>query len=1362
MSEHKRDVVQKKKKKKAVMSLEVFGKGITNFDGTDFQAWKFEIKQTLIAHGLEEIVSGTRVRPAGDGENATVKAWIRDNAKAMSLIASSVEREQLQGLTSCRTAESMWNTLTGIYERKSASSKLLLLQRYHEYQMKSGDNVIQHVTNVQKLASQLRNAGHEMTEVDIMAKILGSLPAKYSMLATAWDSVQLADQTVGMLLERLIKEESRLATEDSATSALVTEKQRGARAKTNVRSGKKGDQERSTTAECFYCKKKGHFARDCRKRKRDRKFESNAMNDENSAFVITQQRTKYSRSRDAKHNNRNHSNGLVRKLLDSDISDTWITDSGASRHMTYRRDWLTDFKSVHGEVVSLGDGKQCAVSGRGTVNIEKHVDGRWQKGRIDDVLYVPHIKRNLFSVGACTGKSFRVSFNEQSVELTKEGRIHAVGYKQSNDIYRLLFKVVESEEVMAKKVNITTSSMQTWHERLDHMDTKRLRQAVNGELIHDVEIKGNTDFFCESCQYGKAHRLKFNKSKEQAKAWKAGEFIHTDLCGPFSEMSIGGARFYLLLIDEATDYRTVYFLKHKSDVFEHLKEFGNKIRNLFGHSMKVLRADNGREYVNESVMRYLKSHGIQMENTAPHTPEQNGKAERENRTVVESARTMLHAKEMPLKLWAEAVNTAVYILNRASAKSGKEKTPYESWYHKRPDLSHIRIFGSEAYAHINKQFRRKLDKKANKLILVGYQADSSNYRLWDSKTGKIIISRDVTFNECSGQNQDESSNSTTQIWPIKREENEVDKDGIEAQEDVTVNNSSENSDTDQEQAERAENERLQVNPKRQLRDRASLHPPKRYELNYVQFDIPDSFQEAVTGHDSHNWKRAIKDELDAHAKNATWTLVPRPDDRKMIDSKWIFKIIQDPSGKIIRFKARLCARGFQQQSGIDYEETFAPVARYDSLRVLLALATHRDLDMLQFDVRTSFLHGELKETIYMEAPEGLEQFKNQSNTVCKLNKSLYGLKQSSRCWNLKFISFLKTFNFVENKADKCIHRAIINGNVVYLAFFVDDGLILSDSINSIKLILDGLSKAFEISVGNASLFVGMQIVRDRTNKSMFIHQTAYLTRILKKFNMLDAKPVSIPADPHSVLTEDKTESYESCNVPYREAIGSLMFLSLVTRPDIAYAVNVASKHVNKHNNNHWQAVKRIFRYLLNTVGCGLSFESQNKGEALVGYSDADFAGDIDTRRSTTGYMFSVGNMPVTWCSQRQKLVTLSTTESEYVAAATAAKEVAWLRKLLKDLDCPVDQPTKLLVDNQSTIKLIRNPEFHKRTKHIDIKFHFIREKVENDELDVAYVCSEYQLADLLTKALPRNRFYNIKSKLYIFDMKHLNGESVKH
>lgn len=359
----------------------------------------------------------------------------------------------------------------------------------------------------------------------------------------------------------------------------------------------------------------------------------------------------------------------------------------------------------------------------------------------------------------------------------------------------------------------------------------------------------------------------------------------------------------------------MYFIKHKSDVLENLKDFNNIVKNKFGHNIKIIRADNGKEYINHHVMNYLSKQGIIMKNTASYTPQQNGKTKRENRTIIESDRTMLQAKGLPIRLWAEAINTAVYILNRVSIKAGMNMTPYEVWNYRKPDLSHIRIFGSSVFVHIHKQFRHKMDKKAKKLILVGYQCESSNYRLWDSVTNKIIISRDVIFNE-DVKPPVSTSASISQGVCLSRDEKEAEEATSESNSNKLEDNSSEKKSAEIESG--SDSDAVYATPEKQLpekhlRDRVLLRPPKRYELNLTQYNAPKTYREAISGRDSALWKEAIEEELQAHKTNKTWILMPRPINQTIIDSKWIFRIKQDPEGKITRYKARLCARGFKQE-----------------------------------------------------------------------------------------------------------------------------------------------------------------------------------------------------------------------------------------------------------------------------------------------------------------------------------------------------------------------------------------------------------------------------------------------------------------
>ena len=524
--------------------------------------------------------------------------------------------------------------------------------------------------------------------------------------------------------------------------------------------------------------------------------------------------------------------------------------------------------------------------------------------------------------------------------------------------------------------------------------------------------------------------------------------------------------------------------------------------------------------------------------------------------------------------------------------------------------------------------------------------------------------------------------------------------------------------------------------------------------------MPKTYEEAMRSKDSSKWIGAIKKELEAHNTNETWSLVERRPDMKLIDSKWVFRIKNDSTGNVCRYKARLCAHGFMQRQGVDFTETFALVVQYDSVRVLLAVVVEKNYNLAQFDVQTAFLYGKLDEEIFMEIPQGLSvKGSSVKNIVCRLGKSLYGLKQAPRCWNREFSSFLREFKFRETDVDQCIFVGDVNGSKVYLALYVDVGLIAAESNGVLKRVLLHLGKSFKITIGDSSLFVGMQIKRNRDERSVFVHQSAYARRVIEKFGMSDAKSLSVPVDPHVALKPVVKEEEKNENFPFRESVGSLMFLATVSRPDIAYAVNSVSRFLNNYSDDHWRAVKRILAYLLGTINHGIEF--RGGGSKLVGYSDADYAGDVETRRSTTRYVFQLAGGPITWAGQRQKLVTLSTTQAEYVAASVTSREAIWLRKLLSDIGCPCVGATVIFVDNQSAIRLVRNPELHKRTKHIDIRYHYIREKVEEKKLKVMYVQTEQQKADIFTKALTRERLCMLRENISMNECRtRKNGGSI--
>jgi hypothetical protein len=469
-----------------------------------------------------------------------------------------------------------------------------------------------------------------------------------------------------------------------------------------------------------------------------------------------------------------------------------------------------------------------------------------------------------------------------------------------------------------------------------------------------------------------------------------------------------------------------------------------------------------------------------------------------------------------------------------------------------------------------------------------------------------------------------------------------------------------------------------------------------------------------------------------------------------VGCKWVFKTKRTADGVVDRYKARLVAQGFSQQAGVDYDEVYAPVAKYKSIRTLLAIGNQLDLEIHQMDVVAAFLNGDLTDTIYMKQPEG---FVNQDhpNKVCMLKKSLYGLKQSARCWNDKIDAYLKASEYKQSSADPCIYyRTQMIGNkavVVFIGVYVDDTIFMSNDTAVLEAEKARISSEFAMDDrGEIHFILGMEVKRDRARKIITISQKAYLESVLTRFGMNECNPVSTPLETGKRF-ERLSEGDETVDIKlFQAAIGSLNYAAIATRPDLSLAVGLLSQHMVNPGKDHWSGIKRVLRYVKGTVDFGLRFEASNDF-SLHGYSDADWAGCTETRKSTSGQLFRIGNCSISWRSRKQSIVALSTTEAEYVAMCESAQEAVWLRVLLNDIGFSQDSPTVIFEDNQGAIALSQNPKDHSRTKHIDIKYHYIREKVAEKQLEIQYCATGEMTADTLTKSLPKPAFEKFRARM---------------
>ena len=500
---------------------------------------------------------------------------------------------------------------------------------------------------------------------------------------------------------------------------------------------------------------------------------------------------------------------------------------------------------------------------------------------------------------------------------------------------------------------------------------------------------------------------------------------------------------------------------------------------------------------------------------------------------------------------------------------------------------------------------------------------------------------------------------------------------------------------------------------------------------------PQTLTEAMESDESEQWREAWGSEVDSLARNNTWKLEPLPPGRQAIGCRWLYKKKDDG-----RYKVRLVAKGYSQREGVDNTETFAPVAKFNSLRSLLALVSENDWELEGMDVKTAFLNSELEETVYIDIPEGLESPSpcqpGDRPLVCKLIKSIYGLKQSPRAWYGKINRFFIDHGFLRSEHDHNVYIHTIFKLI--LLIYVDDLVIAAPTLQDVDWIRSLLNEEFEMTdLGPLTVFLGMEIRRNRRLRNLHLSQTRYINAILERFGMASATTISTPADPHVHLIASPPEHIaEAINRQrYQAAVGSLIYAMIGTRPDIAFAVSAISQYSTNPGPAHWTALRRVFRYLNGTRTLGILYGSGVCG----GYTDADWGGGED-RKSIGGYVFLINGGAVSWTSKKQATVALSSTESEYMALTQGVKEALWLGKLLGDIGAlnHITSIREIQSDNQGAIALTKNPEYHARTKHIDIQYHFIRQHVEEGNIVLTFCPTHEMTADIFTKALPRPPF----------------------
>ena len=1290
-------------------------------EDNNYGTWKVQVKMALLRESLWSIVNGSEIEPteAGPREKYAIR---RD--RALATIVLSVSPKLLYLIGDPVDPSVVWNKLSDQFQRKTWANKLRLRRKLCNLRLHDGDSMQAHLKEMLEIYEELSVIGEPLDETDKVIYLLSSLPESYSTLVTALEANEAVPK-IEMVTERLFHEESKIKLKSSEKDKAFLSN-RKSYGKDMV---------------CYQCGKPGHIKRFCREKPQysieTKAYKQHAKLHANKVFEDS--------SSDSE------SIGLVINACAVTDQINWVVDSGASRHMTNNTGLFSSYAPLEKfHKVEVGDGRTLDAIGSGNVVLYTKIpDDKVVRCVLKDVLYIPELAYNLISVSKVSETGKKVQFTENICSIyDADDKLTANASKVGN-LY--ILDIVHHESACTAGI----SKDILWHKRYGHLSMQNMQKLKRDGLVSGLDFpsKLSPGFVCSACAYGKSKQAKFPSGS--IKTSQPLQLIHSDVCGPIQNVSLGGCKYFVTFIDDFTRYVWVYVLKHKNEVMGKFQEWKNLVENQLEFKVKSIRTDCGGEYISTAFEHLLKSNGIRHEKSIPKTPEQNGVSERMNLTLMDKVRSMIYDSGVPKKFWAEALSTAVFIRNRCPTRSINLKTPFEMLYGLKPNVENFKVFGSVAYALVPKTDRKKLDSKSSECIFVGYGSETKGYRLFDLSKNRIIFSRSVKFDEAKFFSDlklgyvDAKNINSVQI-----------PDSFSSNSDSCLGEPSGSPSIGEPSVLDAcvEEPSVQVNdiPRRSTR---ISRPPDRYgDYVYVADEIsePKSAFEALSGPESDMWKNSMQREYDSILSMDVWDLVSPPVNRKIVPCKWVFKKKTDSDGNVIQYKSRLVAQGFSQVPGLDYAETFSPVARFESVRTLTAMAVKFGLKLHHMDVSSAFLNGDLEEEIYMKQPPCFEK-NGFSHLVCKLKKSIYGLKQSPRCWNSSLHSYLLCIGFTQSLYDPCVYTQMCGDQLKIIAVYVDDLIICCKSLQHITDMKDKLSSRYNMKdLGDLNYFLGVKIVLDYKKGLVSLLQTSYVEKILERFGMSQSKPVKTPYEISTQLTSaSEGEKLYPNLTEYQAAVGALIYLTTHTRPDIAFAVGQVSRFCNKPSETHWSAVKRIFRYLSGTKHFGLLYQCCE--DDLIGYSDADWAGNREDRRSTSGFVFMLSGAAISWASKKQPCVALSTAEAEYISLSNAAQEVIWLRNMLGEFGCPQLEPTVLHEDNQSAITISKNPQFHSRTKHIDIKFHFIRDQIERDVISVKYCPTEDMLADIFTKGLSFEKFAKFRALL---GCKNLNDDCI--
>ena len=1341
--------------------------------GDLYMPWASSIQSILrTSPDLWAVVDGSLVPPQDPDTDAKKKQKARydkANPIAIAVIINSLEPVIITSLfrgmdQATVSAQGIWTAIKDYAVKRSGASSQTAFTKFTSMHFSPEKPIDEGIAEFDKLVGIIRMSDNAVGDKFLMSRLLDALPRNWGPFKS---SINIDDMNYNGLKERVLEEGIRRQNDtskaDYTTAYVAHQSRKPARQYKPNPCGPQGPAfgagaSWQSKVTCYSCGKIGHLANQCRTKPPKKKPQKPRGGGQGNAHAAE------------------YPEALATAPMSiSQADDTvWIIDSGCNKCVCNDLSLFSEYTPYYGENDSLylAGGKPLKVTGKGivTINVENDLN-QVIPLTFQDVLYVKAARRCLVGENQLIELGWKIISDREGKHIMHE-TMTELGHLVVNTTGGLpCFRTVNADAVpdIGEEANENAQLAALAAEDSSGLDKPNLTEIHNllGHLSHGkiesflrregVEYTRADTQPCDTCTQTKMTRVSFRTKPMRGRATVLGH-IHFDLCDP-GTMTLGKTRYLLALTDEFSKYRKLYFLKNKSDTTEAISDFCKWWQTQTGTNVKSFKMDGAKENTSEEMREVMRKVGASIIVVPPYSPASDGMAERGFRTILGLARAMLLHAKLPDYLWGEASNHAATVLNIVTTNPTTGLSPYEMVLGRKPPISKLRAFGEHCfYYKTGPGNLRKLETRSELGIHVGTESFVDSYRIYDPEKRSVRRTKDVKFRRPgmlranqpdsppedqpqTGQPQQSESGESTSHQIAQPDEAEASSGGEPTPEDSAsgrVDRSAE------EQPDTPDCEPVHGTG-RVLRDRKKLKKPERYEA-LTGIDEPQSRQEALSSPQAREWAIAMDEEWKNMLKYKVFRSVPLPPGRRAIGVRWAFRQKKNELGEVVRFKARICPKGYAQKYGVNYLETCAPVGKAETLRVLFAIAAQRKYYMQQVDIEAAYLTATLcdGEKLFTEQVDGYE---DNSSNVLELLRPLYGTKQGAYCFYNKLSGDLKALNLTPSQYDPCLYTKINQDEFLAVFTHTDDIAIFASNEELINQTTAGLQRFYTVKTDRLRFYLGIRVTQF-DNGDVHLDQEAYINELLDRYELRGCKAAATPMDVN--LYDDCGEPTDK---PLRAILGGLQYIATATRPDIQFSVNHLSRFQQNPSKSHWTRATRILKYLSGTATHGILFKNRQPHTGADGdpqldcYSDSDWASDPITRRSIAGGVLSLNGAAVVWFAQQQKSVAISSCEAEIYAASLCAQSALWLRRLLEELN--INIVPCIQIDNTGAIELASKSIYRKRSRHIAVRELFIRQQVLENNLTVKHVGTEDQLGDQFTKVLPKPRFIKLRESIGI-------------